>query len=79
MGCLIEITLRSSVDSCEKKQKFFHRHRNFLCGVEPLSEEERGGRDVVKLFVPWGENRTSSYLCDRLRKDRNVFKAKIIA
>jgi hypothetical protein len=79
MGCLIEITLRSSVDSCEKKNRFFKRHRRFFGGAEALNEEERNGRDIVRIFVPWGENRTSKYLCESMCRDRSVFKAKIVS
>jgi hypothetical protein len=79
MGCLVEITLRSSVDSCEKKDRFFKRHSKFFMANQPTAEEERAGRDVIRIFVPWGENRTSQYLCERMCRDRSVFKAKIIS
>ena len=79
MGCLLDISLRASVDDGDKLYKFMRRHQSFLAKAVNVAETDENNRKTLRIFVPWTENQVSRYIKSRLDRDGSVFRAKLIS
>jgi hypothetical protein len=79
VGCLVQIQLKDvGADDDHGLFKVISRfHDLFGPKLDIVSKGLVDGKMEVRVYVPWDENRASEKL-ERVKKDRNVHKAKII-
>lgn len=80
MGCLVQIIFDASVDTATKRDAVILRHKHlFGYAPEPLCEEEENDRPAANYYVVHNVNVASKYIVERIKRDRNIYKARIIS
>jgi len=80
MGCLLQVVFDASADTASKRDAVITKHKGlFGYGNDPLTEDEENDRHVANYYVPVGRNQASQYIVERMKKDRNVHKVRIVS
>lgn len=80
MGCLLKVTFDASADTATKRDAVIAKHKNlFGKSATPLFEDEENDRPVASYYVIHGVNVASQYIVERIKRDKNIHKVKIIS
>jgi len=80
MGCLLQVVFDASADTATKRDSIVSKHKGlFGLNNEPLCEDEENDRHTANYFVPLGVNQASKYIVERVKRDRNIHKVRIIS